>query len=145
MAWTAVPENDYKFSILAEDSRHIVMTNGTTRTLKFRELVCVVDSASQYFIGIVAETAGIAAGATGKVDLMEGKEIATNQYTAASFVAGDVGVFIVPQTNGSQALITQATASGSVPLNALIVAYDNTAGYIRLRMPVQAGTATAAA
>lgn len=143
MTFTAVPENDYKFSIKAEKSPHILHTNGTTRTLKFRELVCVTDALSQVFVGFVAERAGIAAGATGRVDLMEGKEIATNQFTAASFVAGDVGVFIVPQTNGSQALITQATAVGSVPLSALIISY-NASETIRLRMPVQSGTAVAA-
>lgn len=143
MTFTAVPENDYKFSVLAQDSKHIAHTNGTTRTLKFRELVCVTDALSQVFVGIVAERAGIAAGATGRVDLMEGREIATNQFTAGAFVAGDVGVFIVPQTNGSQALITQATAVGSVPLNALIISY-NASETIRLRMPYQAGTAVAA-
>lgn len=143
MSFTAVPENDYKMSIKNENSQHIVMTNGTTRTLKFRELVCVKDALDQYFVGFVAERAGIAAAATGQVDLMEGKEVATDQFTAASFIAGDVGVFIVPQTNGSQALITQATAVGSVPLSALIISY-NASETIRLRMPVQTGTAVAA-
>lgn len=143
MTMTPVYENDYKFSINNENSRHIVMTNGTTRTLKFRELVVVADALGQHFVGFVAERAGIAAAASGQVDLMEGKEISTSQFTAGAFVAKDTGVFIVPQTNGSQALITQATAVGSVPLSALIISY-NASETIRLRMPVQSGTAIAA-
>jgi hypothetical protein len=66
MTMTPVFENDYQYSELIQRATDIPHTNGTTRTLKHRELVVVVHNTNQYFIGFVAEPGGIAAGATGR-------------------------------------------------------------------------------
>jgi hypothetical protein len=137
---TEVKENVYKFALKKVDQQQIDHTNGTTRTLLFRELVVVVDANGAAFLGFVAETDGIAAAATGKVELYEGDEISTTQFTAATFVPGDSVVWVLVQTNSSQALIKEASTVGAYPLNALIISYHATNG-LRLRMPHQDGTA----
>jgi len=139
---TVVVENSYKFSVKTGKQEQIAHTNGTTRTLLHRELVVHTDANGKTFLGFVASPAGIAASATGMIDLFEEQEVTTNQFTAASFVAGDVGVFVLAQTNSAAALIKQATAEGLYPLDALIISYGASTT-LRLRMPVQLGTAVA--
>jgi hypothetical protein len=142
MAFTAVEENVYKFAQKRANVDQVSITNGTTRTLLSREMVVVVDGNGLAFIGFVAEADGIAASATGMVDLMSKNEIETNQFTAGAFTAGDVKVWVTPQTNSVPATIKVAGATGDYPLNALIKSY-NASGTIRLLMPEQDGTAAA--
>lgn len=140
---TTVAPNDYKMEIKTAKTGQILHTNSTTRILKKGELVCVIDAKSQFLMGFVVEPAGIAAsGGIGRVDMLEGQEVTTNQFTTATFVPGDVQFWVAPQTNGSEAKITLASASTLVPLDALVKEY--TAGVLlRFRMPYQAGTAIA--
>lgn len=142
---TAVQENEYKFTVKTGRAGQITITNSTTRDWLYRELVVVADGNDLHFIGFVAEPGGIAAAASGQIDMFPEQEVTTSQYTAGAFTEGDVNVYVTPQTNSAAALITVASASGDVPLAARIEEYDNTNGFIRLRMPVQNGTAAAAA
>lgn len=144
MTVTYAKENSYQFSELKAKDDQLLFTNSSARTMLFRELVVVSDANDKLWVGFIADPDGVAAGASGLIDLMQEKEIATNQFTAGSFVALDMSVFIVPQTDSDPASITQATASGSVQLDARIISYD-ASGVIRLRMPVQTGMLTAAA
>jgi hypothetical protein len=139
---TTVKPNDYNFEVKTTKQGQIKYTNSTTRDIKAGEMVVVTGTNTGVLIGICTDARGIAAsGGVGYVDLYEGQEISTNQYTVASFVDGDLGVWVLPQTNSSQALIKQASTVGAYPLDALIVDYDATNLFLRLRMPYQAGTA----
>lgn len=142
MSFTEYGPNDYGFAQVERNVQQILHTNSTTRTLLFRELVVVKDANDKAFIGFVAEVDGIAASASGRVDLMEGDVVATQQREDAGvFVAGDTTVYILEQTNSDPADIKQASASGRFPLDALITQTENGAGgNIRLRMPPQDGT-----
>jgi len=139
---TTISENDYKFSQVESNVNQIPFTNGTTRTIKFRELVVSKDSNNNAFVGFVATAGGIEAGKKGMIDLFEKQTIATNQFTTATFKVSDSNVFITAQTNSSQALITQATGTGKFLLPALILDYS-ASGTLRLRMPPQTGNITA--
>lgn len=138
--------NEYGFARTRKDQDHITFTNATTRALLHREMVVVKDANNLAHIGFVVQPEGIAAAASGEIDLMTGDVIATGQREdAGTFVAGNANVFVSEQTNSVPAEIKQATAAGLFPLPAFIVSTVNGAsGRLEVRMPAQNGTIAAA-
>lgn len=145
MAGTPVLPNNYGFHPIKRGERQIDFTNSTTRTCEYGELVVVVDANSNAYVGVVMDTDGIAASATGKVDLMEGDVISTEQRADAdTFVAGDTNVYLTIQDDSNPAEVREASATGRYPLKALVVATVNGAdGRVQLRMPWQDGNIVA--
>lgn len=137
---TAVNPNEYGFYEVGKGEQQINHTNGTTRTLLEKEIVVSVDANDNAFIGVVAEPGGIAAAAVGKIDLYEGDVIMTNQVAASqTFVKEVTNVYVAPQTNSVPAALYVASAATRFALKAFIVDIDNTAGWVKLRMPTQDG------
>lgn len=142
---TVVPTNAYGYRVVEKGQQHISITNGTTRTLLYGEMVVVVDGNSNAFIGIVAEPDGIAAAATGKVDLNQGNVIQTNQVAdSQTFTVENSNVYVAPQTNGGAAAIYAASAAGRFTLKSLITRKASDDSWVELLMPPQSGDLTAA-
>lgn len=142
---TSVLPNTYGCRVVEKGQQHVSITNSTTRTLLSGEMVVVTDGNSNAFIGIVADPAGIAAAATGKVDLNQGNVIQTNQVAAAqTFTVGNSNVYVAPQTNGGAAAIYAASAAGRFTLKSLITRKASDNSWVELLMPPQSGDLTAA-
>lgn len=140
---TVVSNNSFKFRESKMADGMVTVTNGSARDWSYRELVAVADTNDKIIIGFVAEVAGIAAGASGKIDTCPGKTVTTSQFTAGSFVVGNVTVYVTPQGDAAAATIKLTSAAGDVPLNARVISY-NASTVIELLMPYQDGTAVAA-
>lgn len=141
---TVVTPNEQGFYVVQKNARQIKYTNGTTRTVEQGEMVVVADGNSNCFIGVVATPGGIAAAATGEVDLCEGDVIMTAQVAdSQTFTAKNTGIYFSAQTSSAAGSLYAASATGYYLLNALIdeVASDNS--WVKLRMPPQTGTIVA--
>ena len=137
---TIVNPNTYGFYTVEQNADQIDYTNPTTRTLLQGEMVVAVDANDNAYIGVVAEVDGIAESATGKIALCEGNVIMTNQVAESqTFVAKVTNVYVAPQTNSAAASLYVASAATRFELKAFVTEVDNTAGWVKLRMPHQDG------
>lgn len=115
----------------------ILITNGTTRTLLFGETVFVSG-----WIGNVMEQDGIAAGATGLIDVNPDRHISMNQVDAAdTFAAGKNPIFFSPQTNSVAGSWKDTDATGLVSVKGEVIGSSpaTTPAYIEYKPPYQNG------
>jgi len=90
MAFTQAAVNDYNFSEVTESDKQITVTNSLGRTAKYAELV----NLGGYF-GEVREFAGIANGATGRINVNSERTIRTQQVEATTtFTVGSKVYFL---------------------------------------------------
>lgn len=135
----SVPVNAYNFTEKETFGSPVAIkvTNNTTRTMLAGETVFLGG-----FIGNVMNDDGIAAGATGYIDINPNRHVSTNQVDVAdTFAAGDNPIFFVPQTNSAVGYFTDTTATGSVSFKAEVIgaAPAATPAYIEFKPPYQNG------
>ncbi len=136
-----VDPNAYNFTEkkLLSNSGPVEMsvTNNTTRTMLFGETVFL-----NGFIGEVMDTDGIAAAATGLINVNPDRHISMNQVDVADTFAAQMNpIWFVPQTNSVVGYWTDTTASGSVLFKAEVIesAPAATPAYIVFKPPYQNG------
>lgn len=106
MAFTQAAVNDYNFSEVTESDKQVLVTNNLGRTAKYAELVYL----DGYF-GEVREFAGIANGATGRININAERIIRTQQVKATdTFTKGNVMWFVSGGSSAAGQLIDSADA-----------------------------------
>lgn len=139
MARTAVPVNASNFTEkkIWGNPVPITITNGTTRTLLFGETVFVSG-----WIGNVMEQDGIAASASGTIDVNPNRNISMNQVDVAdTFAAQKNPIFFLPQTNSDPGEWKDTDATGLVSVKGEVIgsAPAATPAYIEYKPPYQNG------
>lgn len=139
MARTAVPVNAYNFTEkkIWGNPVAVKITNGTTRTLLFGETVYVSG-----WIGNVMDQDGIAAGASGYIDVNPNRHISMNQVdTADTFAAGKNPIYFLPQTNSDPGEWKDTDTTGLVAMKGEVIgsAPGATPAYIEYKPPYQNG------
>lgn len=140
-----VPPNAYNFT----EKRHpgggspvdVIVTNGTTRTVLFGETVFL-----NGWIGNVMEQDGIAAGATGRIDVNPDRNISMNQVDITdTFAANKNPIYFLPQTNTVVGQFKDTSASGLVTFKGEVIgsAPGATPAYIEFKPPYQDGDLSA--
>lgn len=115
----------------------ISITNATTRKMEFGETVFVSG-----WIGNVIEQDGIAAAATGLIDVNPNRNISMNQVDVAdTFAAQKNPIFFAPQTNSAVGTWKDTDASTLVSFKAEVIgsAPAATPAYIEFKPPYQNG------
>lgn len=115
----------------------VSITNGTTRTLLFGETVFVSG-----WVGNVIDQDGIAAAATGLIDVNPNRHISMNQVDVAdTFAAQKNPIYFLPQTNSAVGEWKDTSASGLVTVKAEVIgsAPAATPAYIEIKPPYQNG------
>lgn len=135
----AVNPNDYNFTEkeLYGSDVLVDVTNGTTRTLKYGETVFISG-----WVGEVVEQDGIAAAATGKINVNPNRIVSMNQVDAAdTFAAGKNPIFFSPQTNSDPGEWKDTDATGLVSVKGEVIASSpaTTPAYIEFKPPYQNG------
>lgn len=135
----AVPVNAYNFTEKKQFGEPVAVevTNNTTRTVLFGETVFF-----DGWIGNVMEQDGIAAGASGKIDVNPNRHVSMNQVDAAdTFAAGDNPIYFLPQTNSDPGEWKDTGAAGLVTVKAEVIgaAPAATPAYIEYKPPYQNG------
>lgn len=138
---TAVPPNAYNFTekkLLGNGGPvDVLITNNSTRTVLFGETVFF-----DGWIGNVMEQDGIAASATGRIDVNPDRHVSMNQVDIAdTFAAGLNPIFFLPQTNSDPGEWKDTTAVGLVSVKAEVIgaAPGSTPAYIEYKPPYQNG------
>ena len=137
-----VNPNDYNFTekTVFGEVAAVTLTNATTRTLKFGETVFI-----DGWIGNVLEQDGIAAAASGRIDVNPNRTISTKQVDVGdTFAAQKNPIFFVPQTNSAVGRFVDTAANGNVELKAEVIgaAPAATPPYIEYKPPYQNGDLT---
>lgn len=137
----SVSVNDYNFTekkLLGNGGPvEISITNSSARTVLFGETVFF-----DGWIGNVIDQDGIAAGASGLIDVNPNRHISLNQVDVAdTFAAGLNPIFFVPQTDTVVGYFQDTTAVGSVSFKAEVIgaAPAATPAYIEIKPPYQNG------
>ena len=136
---TPVPPNAYNFTekkVFGEPVA-IAVTNGTTRTWLFGETVFI-----DGWIGEVMDQDGIAASASGHINVNPNRHISMNQVDVAdTFAAGKNPIYFAPQDNSIPGTWKDTDASTLVELLAEVIgaAPAATPAYIEYKPPYQNG------
>lgn len=139
----SVPPNAYNFTEKkfpgGGSPVDVLITNGTTRTMKLGETVFVSG-----WVGNVMEQDGIAAGATGRIDVNPNRHVSMNQVdTADTFAAGKNPIFFLPQTNSAVGQWKDTDATGLVSVKGEVIGtapiVGATPAYIEYKPPYQNG------
>lgn len=121
MAMTVYDYN-YDFSVV-ENGAQVVVTNGLGRTALYGEIVYLGG-----YLGIVAEVAGIANGATGRIALLDQNiEFSTAQIEATDTFTIGKQAYFVPGGSSAAGKIVDTPESGSLPIG-VITAEQGTGG-----------------
>ncbi len=136
-----VNPNDYNFTEkkLLDNSgpKEIEVTNDTARTMKFGETVFL-----NGFIGEVMETDGIAAAASGLININPDRHISMNQVDPADTFAAQMNpIWFTVQTDLIPGFFVDTTDSGLVLFKAEVIesAPAATPAYIVFKPPYQNG------
>jgi hypothetical protein len=136
-----VNPNDYNFTekkLLSNDGPvEMLVTNNTTRTMKFGETVFL-----NGYIGEVMEQDGILASADGLININPDRHISMNQVDVAdTFAAQKNPIYFLPQTNSDPGEWKDTDAVGLVSFKAEVIesAPAATPPYIVFKPPYQNG------
>lgn len=115
----------------------VTVTNSTTRAWEYGETVFVSG-----WIGEVMEQDGIAASASGRINVNPDRHISMNQVDAAdTFAAGKNPIYFSPQDNSNPGEFKDTDASGLVAFKAEVIGSSpaTTPAYIEFKPPYQNG------
>lgn len=135
----AVEVNDYNFTEKEKFGNAVAVsvTNSSTRTLEYGETVFISG-----WIGNVMDTDGIAASASGLIDVNPNRNVSMNQVDAAdTFAVGKNPIYFLPQTNSAAGEWKDTDASGLVEFKAEVIgsAPAATPAYIEYKPAYQNG------
>ena len=111
MAFTQAAVNDYNFSETTESDCQIKVTNSLGRTAKYAEIV----NLGGYF-GEVREFAGIANGATGKINIYPDRKIRTQQIEATTTFTVGSKVYFLSGGSGAAGKIYGVETLNAIPI-----------------------------
>jgi hypothetical protein len=138
---TDVDPNAYNFTekemLGGGDTVQVSVTNNTTRTMLFGETVFL-----NGFIGEVIDQDGIAAAATGLINVNPNRHISTSQVDVAdTFAAQKNPIWFTVQTDAIPGFFVDTTGAGLVLFKAEVIgaAPAATPAYIEFKPPYQNG------
>jgi hypothetical protein len=121
---TTYKVNDYDFSEVTSSDKHVLVTNNLGRTAEYAELVYL----DGYF-GEVVDTAGIANGATGYININADRTVRTKQVEATdTFTAGNTLWFVSGGSGAAGTLEDADPGSGTRYACGIITDEEGTGG-----------------
>lgn len=143
----SVPVNAYNFTEKKVFGEPVTITvvNETTRDWALGETVFAKGVAANAgsWLGDVAEQDGIAAGATGTINVNPSRHVSMNQVDVAdTFAVGKNPIYFLPQTNSDPGEWKDTGAAGLVTVNAQVISAGpaETPAYIEYKPPYQDGS-----
>jgi hypothetical protein len=121
---TTYKVNDYDFSEVTSSDKHVLVTNNLGRTAEYAELVYL----DGYF-GEIVDTAGIANGATGYINIDADRRVRTKQVEATdTFTKGNTLWFVSGGASAAGTLEDADPGSGTVYACGIITDEEGTGG-----------------